>query len=1058
MTLKSHTATITKQESGNFYVLVSNASGKEFKADSGDYLTITLAASEQAMSGTATMKNIVIGSLYSEKMNTETEATFSITVNDNTAQQPEEKGWFAHHDNTGEVQTLVDDELMTAKTVYPTEVTDYWENLQIKHTEICGQPIDSCFMKLRVAENPTAEMPTGTKFTDFAATPIVITPKQDVMVSFYIRRQTTANGMQNNDNKDMKIVNQKDVTTLINGVLEVDGQPMDDYEAGFAYVKEVYRLAAGETYTVFARGTTILLYGFTYKKTDKVRTNTPTFQRTDNTLKIYASEWATIYYTLDGSTPTMQSNTYVMPVTLTQNGVVRAVAVEGSLQMSEEATYKVDWFQVEPVSIVFSNLQVTLSTATPNARIYYTTDGTTPTSQSMLYESPFSVTTSCTVKAIALKDNYNPSDITSEYIDLENVTCAAPVLSIVNHVLTITDQTEDASVYYTLDGSAPTIQSMPYTGPVTLTRNCIIRAIAMKEGYRQSEESIAAEKSFQVEMPAISVDGNVLTITCATPNASIYYIVGDGELTIDDQHSYTGPVTLPNSNTVRAIGVLDGYNNSAVVEYNHNAQSCADVAISYDGRYIRLTTETDDALIYYTLDGSNPTVTSQRYKGQPVEVKQLCTINAMAVKSTLNNSKVTSKEVTYLYDGKNVSIKEAGTLSRAFEWNNGSVENPRMDINGSINATDLAFIGTLTAVEHLNMTNATMAEEELPDRALARMNIVSIELPAKLTKVGSGLFSGCSQLAAIVWSANITLPQSALEGVSNPNLLVYVNSISYAPEGLQHNVVNMNNKRALNIVLKDVTEGNGTFYCPRPFTAVHAEYSHNYKLKSGKDHNPAGWETIALPFNVSRIEHAVNGLLAPFNSSVAGAKPFWLYDRREGSFNPAMEIVANTPYIICMPNHEDYSSAYNQGGTVTFSADNVLIPQTPEEPAAALGNGEARLVPCYRHMEASEDFYAINRDEYLRWVPGSIFVRNHRAMSPFEAYLMVGDGAAAREAIPIFDQTDTSVHDLPMVTADGTVTVYNLSGVPVAMGQRNEVLNRLPKGVYIVNGRKHIIK
>jgi hypothetical protein len=209
---------------------------------------------------------------------------------------------------------------------------------------------------------------------------------------------------------------------------------------------------------------------------------------------------------------------------------------------------------------------------------------------------------------------------------------------------------------------------------------------------------------------------------------------------------------------------------------------------------------------------------------------------------------------------------------------------------------------------------------------------------------------------------------------------------------------------------------------------------------------------------VSRIEHAENGLLTPFNSGVTDAKPFWLYDRKESSFNPAVEIVANTPYIICMPNHEDYLSAYNQGGTVTFSADNVLIPQTPEEPAAALGNGEARLVPCYRHMEASEDFYAINRDEYLRWVPGSIFVRNHRAMSPFEAYLMGGDGAAAREAIPIFDQTDTSVHDLPMVTADGTVTVYNLSGVPVAMGQRNEVLNRLPKGVYIVNGRKHIIK
>lgn len=80
MTLKSHTATIIKQDNGAFYVLVSNSSGREFKAASGDYLTITLEADETAASGTAVLQDIVIGSLHADKLNTVTQATFNVTV------------------------------------------------------------------------------------------------------------------------------------------------------------------------------------------------------------------------------------------------------------------------------------------------------------------------------------------------------------------------------------------------------------------------------------------------------------------------------------------------------------------------------------------------------------------------------------------------------------------------------------------------------------------------------------------------------------------------------------------------------------------------------------------------------------------------------------------------------------------------------------------------------------------------------------------------------------------------------------------------------------------
>ena len=43
--------------------------------------------------------------------------------------------------------------------------------------------------------------------------------------------------------------------------------------------------------------------------------------------------------------------------------------------------------------------------------------------------------------------------------------------------------------------------------------------------------------------------------------------------------------------------------------------------------------------------------------------------------------------------------------------------------------------------------------------------------------------------------------------------------------------------------------------------------------------------------------------------------------------------------------------------------------------------------------------------------------------------------------------------------ADGKVKVYNLSGTLVKTGNnQNEVMKSLPKGVYIINGKKTIIK
>jgi hypothetical protein len=1059
MTVKTHAVTIRKQDNGAYYVLVSNSAGKEFKAESGNYLTLTLEATADAESGTAQIRQIIIGDLAANQLNTVKETTFAVNVSNASMT---DNGWFAHATTTGDVQTLVDNELLTAKTVYTTETGTS------TRTSICGQQVDNYYIKVRVADAPTTAVPTGTNHgvSAFPATPLVITPKQNVEVSFFIRRQDTGSLMAFNDGKDLKVVSQSNVGNLLTGIMETDAPLLDDEEA-YVYAKETYCLSAGETYTVYSVGTTIQLYGFTYKAIGSVNTPAPTFQLEGNTLTINSVEGATVYYTLDGSIPTTSSSIYKSAITLSQNCTVTAFATLGARQPSDVVSLKVDWFKVENVSITFTNLKVQLSTTTTNARIYYTIDGTEPTEASTLYTGPFAVAANCTVKARAYKENYEPSDVTFLDINMTNVRCEMPVITTTGPVLTLTTATEGAAIYYTLDGSNPDTSGTLYTGPVTLSGNVLVQAVAKKDGYLASETATYQVTYFQVEMPSFSVSGNTLTIMCGTPGAKLFYSIGKEE-EVENMLAYTAPILLTDDRTVYAIGVLDGYRNSAVAQYKHTVEACGDVAITFDGRQLQLSTETEGATIYYTTDGSNPTEGSLVYDGSAF-VNELCTVSAIAIKEGLNNSKVSTMEIPYYYNGTVAETRTAGTLSNAFEWNKGKAYDASLTVKGNINAADLLFVKEQTEVEHLDLAGATIEEKALPDQAFANMSLVSVTLPAKLETVGQNLFAGCGRLAAVVWNADIKLTNEAMAGVDNPNMLAYVNTLSKAPSTVR-NVVSLIDDEAKNIVLEDVAEGNGNFYCPRPFTAKTISYTHNYTLKSGKGGSgAAGWETIALPFDVATVTHERNGLLAPFDSYsyTQGAKPFWLYSLQHGGFSPAVEIVANTPYIICMPNHEDYSDEYNQYGAVTFAATDVMVPATTvtgsyKETSASI----ISLIPTYSRMAKSSGIYAINREiESGVFAPGSIFVENNRDVRPFEAYSTVEMKESESRAPAFFavmDQMNTGIVELPMdswrVKSNGTVRVYNLSGYLVTTGQYGEVLPKLPKGVYIINGRKVVVK
>ena len=85
-----------------------------------------------------------------------------------------------------------------------------------------------------------------------------------------------------------------------------------------------------------------------------------------------------------------------------------------------------------------------------------------------------------------------------------------------------------ARVFYTIDGSEPTVESTEYTEPLELTTACTLKAVAIAEGYTLSNvASLDVQIKEQPAAPSISYnmnEGNTkLTFACTTPETTIWY-------------------------------------------------------------------------------------------------------------------------------------------------------------------------------------------------------------------------------------------------------------------------------------------------------------------------------------------------------------------------------------------------------------------------------------------------------------------------------------------------------------------------------------------------------
>ena len=229
----------------------------------------------------------------------------------------------------------------------------------------------------------------------------------------------------------------RDAVHLVMNITTANIQPGDNYLyiGSEPYSAPGKELITGDIFTVNTDGSFTVLFHVGSSSSgpsepivpdpDKPETvDNPIITITSNIVTLTCNtENAVIHYTLDGTDPDASSTVYISPFTLSDNTTIKAIAIKNNKTSAiVTKVYEVpeQTIVTEPEIIITENGEVTLVNSTDGATIYYTTDGTNPSTSSQVYSEAFVIANGTTIKAIAVKNNVQSLIVSKTYTAAKN--------------------------------------------------------------------------------------------------------------------------------------------------------------------------------------------------------------------------------------------------------------------------------------------------------------------------------------------------------------------------------------------------------------------------------------------------------------------------------------------------------------------------------------------------------------------------------------------------------------------------------------------------------------
>lgn len=370
-----------------------------------------------------------------------------------------------------------------------------------------------------------------------------------------------------------------------------------------------------------------------------------------------------------------------------------------------------------------------------------------------------------------------------------------------------------------------------------------------------------------VEKPTIIVKEGVLQILCGTADAKIYYTL-DGTTPSEQSTIYKSPVELSGNCIVKTIAILDNSYSSEILEYEVSSFTTANPIVNVANNKVTIQCATTEALIYYTLDGSNPKDKKKLYES-PFDINNSCILKVYAVKEKYNDSEIIEQSVIYIpSDPTNTTIaindNVAGKLSERVTTSD-IIGKSLLSITGELNGTDFLYLYRL-----LNAGNIT-------DLDLAGARIVSGGDPyytpsvidpyyTKNDVIGTNMFYKLNSLVSLILPINAK--KIEMFAIYDCNNIGKLDLPTECVELEMDAIYNCKNINTLSIGKSlHVFDGSAINNCPRITEFAVDSENETYKTIDGilysKDGTvlvkyPCGLtnSSFSIPFGVKKIENS----------------------------------------------------------------------------------------------------------------------------------------------------------------------------------------------------------